>query len=31
MGITAYPYIVVYYNGERDHNIHGIANKETAT
>lgn len=31
MGITAFPYIVVYFNGERDHNIHGPANKETAT
>jgi hypothetical protein len=31
MGISAFPYIVVYVNGERDHNIHGPANKETAT
>lgn len=31
MGITQFPYIVVYFNGERDHNIHGPANKETAT
>ena len=30
MGITSFPYIVVYFNGERDHNIHGVANKETA-
>lgn len=31
MGITQFPYIVVYFNGDRDHNIHGVANKETAT
>ncbi len=31
MGISEFPYIVVYFNGERDHNIHGPANKETST
>lgn len=30
MGITTFPYIVVYFNGDRDHNIHGVANKDTA-
>ncbi len=30
MTITEFPYIVVYYNGERDHNIHGVANEATA-
>lgn len=31
MGITEFPYIVLYVNGDRDHNIHGPANEATAT
>lgn len=27
MGIEEFPYVVVYFNGERDHNIHGPANE----
>ncbi len=30
MGITEFPYIVLYINGDRDHNIHGPANEQTA-
>lgn len=30
MGITEFPYIVMYINGDRDHNIHGPANEQTA-
>ena len=30
MGITEFPYILVYFNGDRDHNIHGPANLENA-
>lgn len=30
MGITEFPYIVLYVNGDRDHNIHGPANEQTA-
>lgn len=30
MNIQEYPYIVVYFNGEQDHNIHGPANEQTA-
>jgi len=30
MNILEYPYIVVYFNGEQDHNIHGPANEQTA-
>ena len=30
MGITDLPYVIVYFNGDRDHNIHGPANPETA-
>lgn len=31
MGIQEFPYIVLYINGDRDHNIHGPANEATAT
>ena len=31
MGIQEFPYIVMYINGDRDHNIHGPANEATAT
>ena len=30
MGIDEFPYILVYFNGDRDHNIHGPANEDTA-
>ena len=30
MGITELPYIIVYFNGDRDHNIHGKGDPETA-
>ena len=30
MGIEEFPYIIIYINGDRDHNIHGPANEETA-
>jgi len=30
MGIQEFPYIIIYVNGDRDHNIHGPANEETA-
>ena len=30
MGVSEFPYIIIYINGDRDHNIHGPANEETA-
>ena len=30
MNIPLYPYIIVYFNGDTSHNIHGPANEETA-
>jgi len=30
MKIPEYPYIIVYFNGQADHNIHGPVNEETA-
>ena len=30
MGIQEFPYVLVYFNGDRDHNIHGPADTEQA-